>query len=83
LIWLKKGSSSLSVDEVITSAHKEIGPFLGGGVGLWPSLTFIGHYIRNTNRKHESETCAKMIISDLETRVRSASSRSGTCSMEG
>jgi hypothetical protein len=41
------------------------------------------HYVRNSNRRHRSETCAKAIVSDLKKLDAPASPRSGTGSVEG
>jgi hypothetical protein len=41
------------------------------------------HYVRNSNRRHRSETCSKAIISDLEKWDVPASPRSRTGSVEG
>jgi hypothetical protein len=41
------------------------------------------HYVRNSNRRHGLETCAKAIVSNLEKQDASASLRSGTGLVEG
>jgi hypothetical protein len=49
----------------------------------WPTASTRSHYVRNSNRRNRSKTCANVIVSNLEKRDAPSSSRSGTGSVEG